>query len=283
MSLRNDWTFTMKNNNDKADIIEQLRELGFCTPREEIDALFRHAIKHRLGPIEIAEKLAAMERRERDARNLARRTSAAKLGTVTPREQFDWNHPEEIDRPSVERLLTVQFVQAGHNVLLRGGNGVGKTTLAKYMGFEALNSGYTVRFCTFAEMLADLLKQESLPALERRLKRYTTPQLLIIDEIGYLPCDPQAADLLFNIVTRRHEARSTVITTNLPFKRWGTLFDGAASVSALIDRFAQHCYTIDIKADSWRHKHAISRSSPKPSGLTDDQRPSSSEDREPEL
>ena len=270
------------NNYNNTDVVDGLHGLGFCAPREQIEALFKHSIEHRLGPIEPIEKLVAMERRERDARNLARRTSAAKLGAVTPLEQFDWDHPRKLDRALVERLLTLRFVQDCHNVLFRGPSGVGKTTLAKHLGFEALKCGYTVRYCTFAAMLADLLKQESLPALERRLKRYTTPQLLLIDEIGYLPCDPEAADILFNIVSRRHEARSVVITTNLPFKGWGTLFSGAASVAALVDRFAQHCHTVDIDAESWRQKHSISRASSKPSATTKNRRPQAPKSQESE-
>ena len=108
--------------------------------------------------------------------------------------------------------------------------------------------------CSLAACLADLLRQESLPAMERRLRRYTTPHLLVIDEIGYLPCDQRSADLLFHIVSRRHEERSLVITTNLSFKDWGSVFPGAACVAALIDRFVQHCEVLDINATSWRQK-----------------------------
>lgn len=251
--------------NETVDFIDGLHRLGFRSEREQIEALIQSAIKRRLGPVEFCEQLVAMEQRERDVRNMARRTRAAKLGSVTPLDQFDWNHPRKIDRRLFERLMALEFVQTGHNVLFRGPSGVGKTTLAKHLGLEALRLGHTVRFCTFAQALAELLKQESLPALERRLKRYTSPDLLILDEIGYLPCDPQAADVLFNIVTRRHESRSLVITTNLPFKRWGTLFSGAASVAALVDRFAQHCHTLDVEADSWRQKHSVASKNTKPS------------------
>lgn len=239
------------------DILGGLTALGMRTSHDALRAFVSHATKQRLAPVELIEQLIAMERRERDGRNLARRTRMARLGKVTALDGFDWSHPQQLDRARVERLFTLDFVAAGENVLFRGPSGVGKTTLAKLLGIEALRAGYSVCFCTFAEALADLLKQESLPALERRLRRYTAPQLLILDEIGYLPCDSAAADLLFNIVTRRHEARSIVITTNLSFKQWGSLFAGAACVAALVDRFAQHCHTIDIVADSWRQRHAL--------------------------
>ena len=138
-------------------------------------------------------------------------------------------------------------------MLLRGQSGVGKTMLAQNLGLAALQHGRTVRFTTLAAALADLSRQESLPALERRLRRYTHVDLLVLDELGYLPCDSRSADLLYNIISRRHEKRSTVITTNLAYKQWGTVFPGAACVAALIDRFAQHCHVLDIDADSWRN------------------------------
>jgi DNA replication protein DnaC len=245
--------------NESTGLHDMLRELGLQCPRELLDTFVQNATKRRHGPVQVLEELARIERRERDARNLERRTKAAKLGSVKPLEDFDWNHPRKIPRRRIEALLGLDFIASGQNVLFRGASGVGKTTLAKHLGFEALRHGHTVRFVTLAEFLADLIKQESLPALERRMKRYTSPALLIIDEIGYLPCDNHAADLLFNVITRRHESRSVVITTNLPFKKWGNLFAGAACVAALIDRFAQHCHTIDIVAESWRHEYSLER------------------------
>lgn len=247
------------------DVVDQLRALGLRATRDALRSLIEHLTKSRTGAQEVCEQLAALERRERDARNLARRTRLATLGAFTPLDRFDWNHPRSIDRSLYERLCDLDFVEQGHNVLFRGQSGVGKTTLAQNLGLLALQRGYTVRFTTLAAALADLLKQESLPALERRLRsRYAGPDVLILDEIGYLPCDGRSADLLYHIISRRHERRSTVISTNLAFKHWNTIFPGAACVAALVDRFVQHCRVIDIDADSWRQTHA---SQPPPAPL----------------
>lgn len=237
-------------------LVAQLQALGLRAPPAALEALLTHAQKSRLSAVQTLEQLCALCRREREASNLARRTKEATLGAVPPLDRFDWSHPRSIDQPLYEQLLTLDFLRQGHNVLLRGPAGVGKTTLAQNLGLCALQQGFTVRFCTLAAALADLLTYDSLPRFERRLTRYTKPQLLICDELGYLPCDQRAADILYNIVQRRHLARSTLITTNLPFKQWGTLFPGAACVGALIDRFVQHCYVLDIDADSYRQKLA---------------------------
>jgi DNA replication protein DnaC len=237
------------------DLVETMRRIGLRAPRDALDTLLSHAHKSRLSPAEFAEQLVTIELRERDARNLARRTKGATLGSFATLDRFDWNHPRAIDRALYEDdLLSLQFLATGDNVLFRGQSGVGKTTLAQNLGLRALEKGFTVQFCTLAAALADLLKQESLPAVERRLRRYLAPDLLILDEIGYLPCDARSADLFYTIVSRRHEKRSTVVTTNLAFKQWNTVFPGAACVVALVDRFAQHCHVVDIDADSWRQR-----------------------------
>jgi DNA replication protein DnaC len=244
---------------DSTDLAGALRALGFRAGRDALAAFLGHAHKSRLGPTQVAEELVALERRAREATNLARRSRAACLGSFKPVDRFDWAHPRKVDRALVERLLALDFVEHGENVLFRGQSGVGKTMLAKALGHAALLRGRTVRFATLAAALADLLQQESMPAFERRLKRYLKPDILILDELGYLPCDSRAADILFNIVSRRHEQRSTVITTNLAFKQWGQVFPGAACVVALVDRFAQHCHKVDIDADSWRDCHGFER------------------------
>lgn len=236
------------------DIADGLGAIGMCASREAILALLAHATKSRLSPAEVLENLVLLERRERDARNLKARTKRATLGKFKPLDLFDWGFPRVIDRALYEELFTLGFVASGQNVLLRGPSGVGKTNLAQNIGQHALENGKSVCFSTVNAALADLLKQESVPAVERRMKRYTAPDILILDELGYLPCDARSGDLLYSIVSRRHERASTIITTNLAFKAWGTVFPGAACVGALVDRFTQHCHVLNIDGDSWRQR-----------------------------
>ena len=237
------------------DLNERLRRLGFRLPRDAFAAFLTHLHKSRVSPTETLEQLADLEERARDTVNLARRTRTACLGTYKPLDRFDWAHPRLIDRPLIDRLMTLEFVERGANVLIKGGSGVGKTMIAQNVGLAGLAAGYTVRFASLAAALADLLNQESLPAFERRLRSYTKPALLLIDELGYLPADARGGDILYNIISRRHQLRPTVITTNLAFKQWGTIFPGAACVAALVDRFTESCHAIEIDADSWRQRN----------------------------
>jgi DNA replication protein DnaC len=172
----------MTTANDPA---EALRALGFRAAAEALRALLAHATKSQMSPAQLCLELAALEKRERDARNLAARTKSATLGPVKPLDRFDWTHPRSLDRELFEDLhATLAFLERGENVLFRGQAGVGKTTLAKHLGLAALASGHSVRFTTLAGALADLLRCETLPAIERRLRRYTAPDLLILDSCG---------------------------------------------------------------------------------------------------
>jgi len=243
----------------KNDAAELLASIGLRIDRDAVSALIHDATKEGLAPEELCARLVELERAERDRRNLARRTTAATIGDCAPLDRFDWTWPRAIDRELYERLCTLDFIDDGDNVLLRGPTGVGKSTLAKNLGKLALAQGRSVRCVSLVGALGDILGQESIPATQRRIKRYLQPDLLILDELGYLPQDTRAGDALYNIIAQRHERASTIITTNRPYKEWAQVFPSAACITALVDRFAQHCHTLDIDADTWRGRPKAER------------------------
>lgn len=200
-----------------------------------------------------------IEETERQRRSLERRIRNARIGRFKPIADFDWSWPEEIDRDLIEECLTIDFVSRASNLVIVGTSGLGKTMIAQNLAHQAVLRGHTVRFITASEMLNDLAAQESASALARRLRRYCQPALLCVDEVGYLSYDRHHADLLFQVVSRRNEQKSTIVTTNKAFREWDQVFPNAASVVALIDRLVHRADIVRIAGDSYRAKEAMER------------------------
>ncbi|AUT75544.1 ATP-binding protein [Paraburkholderia hospita] len=203
--------------------------------------------------------LLQWEEDERAHRSLQRRIRAAKLGKFKAMADFDWSWPARIDRAAVEDLMSLTFLADATNVVFVGPNGVGKSTLAQNMAHHALIQGHTVLFKSASEMLGELAALDSDSALRRRLHHYATPDILVIDEVGYLSYSNRHADLLFELVSRRYEAHSTIITTNKPFKEWSDVFPNAACVVSLVDRLVHRAEVISIEGESYRLKEARER------------------------
>jgi DNA replication protein DnaC len=212
-----------------------------------------------LGEEPWIEKLLESEEKERARRSLERRVRNAKLGVFKALADFDWDWPRTLDRDLVGEVMGLGFLAEAANVILVGPNGVGKTTIAKNIGYQALLAGNTVKRVTASEMLNDLAAQESSYSLARRLSHYCRPTLLLIDEIGYLSYDSRHGDLLFEVISRRHESKSIVVTTNKPFSEWNEVFDNASCVTALVDRLVHHAEIVKIDGDSYRAKEARER------------------------
>ncbi len=156
-----------------------------------------------------------IEERERQKRGFERRTRDAHVGAAKPMVDFDWAWPKKIDRQAIEELFSLNIIKTGHNAVLVGPNGVGKTMILKNVAQHALSRGHTVRFATASDMLAELAAQDSSSGLARRLRRYTVPQLLCVDEVGYLSYNSRYADLLFEVVTRRYDAGKPLLLSTV--------------------------------------------------------------------
>jgi DNA replication protein DnaC len=205
-------------------------------------------------------QLVTWEEEERTRRSLEKRIKDARIGRFKPLADYDWTWPKRCDRAAIESLMSLEFIANAINVVLVGPNGVGKSMLAKNIAHQAVIRGHTVRFTNAGELLGDLAALESDTSLRRRLHQYEAPDLLLIDEIGYLSYSNRHADLLFELISRRYESKSTVVTTNKPFAEWSEVFPNAACVVSLVDRLVHHSEVISIEGASYRLKEAKEKS-----------------------
>lgn len=234
------------------DLSRRLRALGFHSLADALDDILASATKKRWSPVQLLEHIADIEGRERARRSVERRMQISKLGRFKPMADFDWEWPTDISADPIHEVLGLGFMKHGHNVVLVGAQGLGKTMIAKNIVHNAVLAGHSALFVTAADLLLDLAGQESARALDRRMKHYARFACLCIDEIGYLEYEQRAADLLFQLVSRRYESRSLVLTTNKSFSDWSTIFPGAACATALVDRVVHHADVIHIEGKSYR-------------------------------
>ena len=233
-----------------------LRQLGLVHTATELNDFIARATQKRWSPVVQLERLAHAELEARLRQRVERRLRDARLGRFKAMADFEWQWPKVIHRPTVERVLTLDFLAQRENVIIVAPHGLGKTMIAKNLVHEAILAGHSARFLTAPDLILDLTRQETARALQHRLRSYLRPHLLAIDEVGYLAYDAHAADLLFQVASRRYEQKSIVITTNLPFKQWDTVFPNAACAVALIDRLTHHAEILSIEGESYRKREA---------------------------
>lgn len=246
------------------EIRERLRSLGLHALAEQLDDVVPSATKKRWSPTQLLEHIATLEERERARRSLERRTTRSKLGRFKAMADFDWDWPTHISADAVHAALDLDFMKNGRNVVLVGAQGLGKSMIAKNIVHNAVLAGHSAHFITAADLLLDLAGQESARALDRRMKHYARFALLCIDEIGYLDYEQRAADLLFQLVSRRYESKPLVLTTNKSFSEWTTIFPGAACAIALVDRVVHHADVIHIEGKSYRLRESAEAQKRKP-------------------
>lgn len=234
-----------------ADLVSGLSRIGLRATAAQLPDFLARASKARLSPHQLLEELVRQESLHRAQKSVERRLKTARLGSFKQITDFDWAWPKSIDRDLIENALTLDFVKAHRNLVLLAANGLGKTMITKNIAHQAVLAGFSVLFRSASDLLADL-SSDSPEHRRRRLAFYSAPDLVCVDEVGYLSYDDRAADLLFEIVNRRYERRSLLITTNLPFAQWNTVFPNATCLTTLLDRLTHHADVTVIEGASYR-------------------------------
>lgn len=234
-------------------------KLGYIAAHYE--PLAAQAAEKSWPPLEYLQRLVEGEYDLRQQRALARRVQAARFPVVKTLDRFDWSWPTKLDELKVKNLFRLGFVARKTNVIFCGGVGLGKSHLASALAYEACQRGHSVCFTTAVDALNNLVAAHAAHRLKAELKKYLGPDVLLLDELGYLPLDKAGADLLFQIISQRYERGSMIITTNKAYKRWPEIFNNDAGVtSAILDRVLHHAETIVLEGKSYRMKDQIDSS-----------------------
>lgn len=236
---------------------EHCQRLRLFQSRDRLEALLQDAGTREWNYADCLEAVLSEEVASKTEKHVAMRTSLARFPFVKTLEAFDFGYQPALDKKQIQALATCRFVETGENVILLGPPGVGKTHLAVGLGLKAIQHGYRVLFTTAATLISTLTNAMAEGRLEEKLKGYTVPRLLILDEIGYLPIDRLGANLFFQLISRRYERGPVILTSNQSFANWGEIFGDRVIATAILDRLLHHGITVSIRGDSYRLKEKI--------------------------
>ena len=244
------------------ELIRDLDTLKLRYLASHLNDFIASVTKARTPPLAIIEQIAKRELEEAKKRSLISRLNTSKVNAKKwrPLADFDWSWPKNIDRAAVERLFELNFLDEPANAIFMGPSSLGKTMIARYLFYPAVQKGHQAIFVEASALLSELEDIDSARQLHSRLKYSARPKLLVIDEIGYLSFSARAGDLLFQVISQRYEKAATIVTTNVSFKDWGKIFPQAACVSALLERLLHRAEIITIEGDSYRMKEDHERS-----------------------
>jgi DNA replication protein DnaC len=231
-----------------------------------------------LSHLDFLDDLINAEAQHRYERMVQRRIRSAHFPFIKTLDQYQWTHPRKIDRQQIQHLFHLSFLNTQDNIIFIGNTGVGKTHLAIALGYHACCKGHSVLFSSAMDIISHLSAAQAANALIQGLKKYTAPTILLIDEIGYLPIDKRGADLLFQVISKRYERGSIIITSNRPFKEWPRIFNNDSTLtSAILDRLLHHGQASLIDSRSYRMKDRIN---PNETPQEDDTDPQQADDKD---
>lgn len=231
---------------------EALRKLRLSGLMETLDTRLEEAQGARLTHEEFLELILQDELLVRDTRKLARRVKSAEFRDLKTLEDFDWSFNPRIQRTQMYDLATGKFIKQRRDVLFCSPPGTGKSHLVQAIGYQLIKLGYLVLYRSIFDVVRDFLHDEAMDGHERVVNRYLKPDLLIIDDFGMKQLPKRSGEFLFEIVMRRYETRSTIMTTNRPVEDWGKLLGDVPTATAILDRFLHHAEIISVSGDSYR-------------------------------
>lgn len=233
-------------------LTSSLRQLRLSGMAETLDLRLQEARAGRLTHQEFLELIMQDELLIRGQRKLDRQTKNASFRDMKTLDDFDWSFNPSINRKQIYELATGNFIKQKRDVLFCSAPGTGKSHLAQAIGYQAIKQGYMVRYRSIFDVVRDLLHDEAMDGHDRVMAGYLKPELLIIDDFGMKQLPKRSGEFLFEIIMRRHETRSTMMTTNRPVEDWGRLLGDVPTATAILDRFLHHADIINIKGRSYR-------------------------------
>jgi len=238
-------------------IIEKLKKLRLKNCAQNISNIIEQATQKNLSPLQAIERLIDIEIEEWDKGRMILRYKQSRLDTKVTIDQFNFNYHKsrQTQKSMILNLMDLDFIEKKKDIIMLGNPGTGKSYLAKCIAFAATQAGIKTLFTTAMDMVNHLIAADADHNLLKKLKYYQSPDILVVDEIGYLPLGQQGSNLIFQVISARHEKKSTMITTNLPFAQWGNIFDSTTVATAIADRLVYNSEILVLEGPSYRTRN----------------------------